>query len=69
LDEATVNIGGELTGSAMPRLNALMNDLQGNSRQLKRVLEVMEASPQSMVFGRPPARPGPGEAGFVSPGK
>ncbi|HQW20969.1 MAG TPA: MlaD family protein [Rhodocyclaceae bacterium] len=69
LDEVVVRAGGELSGSSLPRLNALMSDLQGNSHQLKRVLEVLEASPQSMIFGRPPARPGPGEAGFVNPGK
>ena len=69
LDEVTVRVGGELSSSSVPRFNALMRDLQGNSLQLKRVLEVLEESPQSVIFGRPPAHPGPGEAGFVSPGK
>lgn len=69
LDGIVVRAGGELNGTTLPQFNALMADLQGNSRQLQRVLELLEASPQSVVFGRAPARPGPGEAGFVEPGR
>jgi phospholipid/cholesterol/gamma-HCH transport system substrate-binding protein len=37
------------------------------SRQLNRVLQMLEESPQSIVFGPPRHAPGPGEAGFVAP--
>lgn len=68
LDGIVVRAGGELSATTLPQFNALMADLQGNSQQLKRVLELLEASPQSVVFGRAPARPGPGESGFVESG-
>lgn len=68
LDGIVVRAGGELSATTLPQFNALMADLQGNSQQLKRVLELLEASPQSVVFGRAPARPGPGESGFAEPG-
>ncbi|MEF8712630.1 MAG: MlaD family protein [Accumulibacter sp.] len=49
------------------RLNGVGSDLSGNSRQLNRVLQMLEESPQSLVFGPPASAPGPGEAGFVAP--
>jgi phospholipid/cholesterol/gamma-HCH transport system substrate-binding protein len=51
----------------IPRLNDLSADLSSSSRQLNRVLQMLEDSPQSLIFGRPKALPGPGEPGFVAP--
>ncbi len=51
----------------IPRLNDLSADLSSSSRQLNRVLQMLEDSPQSLIFGRPKALPGPGEPGFVVP--
>jgi hypothetical protein len=31
------------------------------------VLQMLEESPQSLLFGPPQQAPGPGEAGFVAP--
>ena len=45
----------------IPRLNDLSADLSSSSRQLNRVLQMLEDSPQSLIFGRPKALPGPGE--------
>mgnify|MGYP000918955573 FL=1 len=50
-----------------PRLNELGSELSANSRQLQRVLQLLEESPQSLVFGSPKHPPGPGEAGFTAP--
>lgn len=50
-----------------PRLSDLAGELTTTSRELSRVLRVLEESPQSLVFGHQRA-PGPGEAGFVAPG-
>jgi phospholipid/cholesterol/gamma-HCH transport system substrate-binding protein len=36
------------------------------SRQLSRVLRIVEDSPQSLVFGAPALPPGPGEPGVDS---
>ncbi|WP_153108764.1 MlaD family protein [Propionivibrio limicola] len=52
--------------SLVPRLNALSDELSASSQQLNRVLQMVEESPQSLIFGRQNP-PGPGEAGFVAP--
>jgi len=47
-----------------PRLGELSAELGSNSRQLNRVLRMLEESPQSLLFGRQAPAPGPGEPGF-----
>lgn len=59
--------GGNGVAGVAPRLNDLAADLSTSSRQLGRLLNVLEASPQSVLFGAPVASPGPGEGGFVAP--
>lgn len=54
-------------GALAPRLNELGSELSTSSRQLNRVLQMLEESPQSLIFGVPQPAPGPGEAGFVAP--
>jgi len=51
----------------IPRLNDLSADLSSSSHQLNRVLQMLEDSPQSLLFGRPRPAPGPAEAGFIAP--
>lgn len=65
-----VAMGDPATGGAgalVPRLTELSGDLTANSRQLNRVLHMLEESPQSLIFGSPQLPPGPGESGFVAP--
>ncbi len=50
-----------------PRLNDLGRELSSTSRQMNRVLQLLEESPQSLIFGLPPPIPGPGEPGFFVP--
>jgi phospholipid/cholesterol/gamma-HCH transport system substrate-binding protein len=52
----------------MPRLNELATDFSMTSRQLSRVLRILEDTPQGMVFGAPALPPGPGEPGFSANG-
>jgi phospholipid/cholesterol/gamma-HCH transport system substrate-binding protein len=54
-------------GELAPRVNHMAQELGGASRQLKRVLTLLEDSPQSVIFGSPPVIPGPGEPGFSAP--
>lgn len=64
-------LGDSSTGGAgalVPRLNELSAELSSNSHQLNRVLQMLEDSPQSLIFGHQKSMPGPGEAGFVAPG-
>ncbi len=62
---ATQNAAGDLT----PRANALLDELARNSRNLDRLLSELNERPAGLVFGRPPARPGPGEPGYSEPAR
>ena len=59
--------GGGGAAELVPRLNELSGELSNSSRQLNRVLQRLEESPQSLIFGAPTPPPGPGERGFVVP--
>ena len=52
----------------LPRLNALVDELHKETRALDRLLNALGEHPQSIVFGAPPGRPGPGEKGFSAGG-
>jgi phospholipid/cholesterol/gamma-HCH transport system substrate-binding protein len=52
----------------LPRLNALVEDLHKETRALDRLLTAIGEHPQSIVFGAPPGKPGPGERGFSAGG-
>jgi phospholipid/cholesterol/gamma-HCH transport system substrate-binding protein len=48
----------------LPRFNALVEQLQRDTRALDRVLNTLGDNPQSFVFGAQRGKPGPGESGF-----
>lgn len=54
-------LGAEANTKTLPRINGLLKELEQNSRALNRVLENMDEAPQSVIFGRVPPPPGPGE--------
>jgi phospholipid/cholesterol/gamma-HCH transport system substrate-binding protein len=58
----TARVAGEDT---VPRMNVLIDDLSRESRTLGRVANTLGDNPQSIVFGLPPGKPGPGEPGFA----
>lgn len=64
LDALSGRAGGELLHTTLPRANLLLRELASNSRQMSRVLDQIEQSPNALIFGRGAPRPGPGEAGF-----
>jgi phospholipid/cholesterol/gamma-HCH transport system substrate-binding protein len=49
----------------VPRVNVLADDLSRESRTLGRVANNLGDNPQSVIFGTPPGKPGPGEPGFA----
>ena len=70
-DKFDVAIGDPSASGAsalMPRLNELATDFSMTSRQLSRVLRILEDTAQGMVFGAPALPPGPGEPGFSASG-
>ena len=53
----------------LPRFNALVEQLNRDTRALDRVLNALDENPQSFVFGAPRRKPGPGEPGFMDGGR
>ena len=68
LDLTIGDASGSGVSALMPRLNELATDFSLTSRQLGRVLRLLEDTPQGLVFGVPSAQPGPGEPGFSRSG-
>jgi phospholipid/cholesterol/gamma-HCH transport system substrate-binding protein len=62
---ATQGVGGTVSTDLAPRMNALLEELTRNSRNLDRLLSGLNDQPQGLVFGRTPGKPGPGEAGYA----
>lgn len=54
----------QLQSSVLPEVNRMMDSLSRASRTFDRTLREIERAPQSLIFGAPPVRPGPGEPGF-----
>lgn len=49
----------------VPRVNVLVEDVSRETRTLGRVANTLGDNPQSILFGTPPGKPGPGEPGFA----
>ena len=62
---ATQGAAGDIT----PRANVLLEEIARNSRNLDRLLSELNEQPAGLVFGRSPARPGPGEPGYTEPAR
>jgi phospholipid/cholesterol/gamma-HCH transport system substrate-binding protein len=57
-------IGQGLTHDTLPRINAAADEASRVSRQVARLADDLDEQPHSLVFGRSPLPPGPGEPGF-----
>lgn len=70
VDTAGTNFGSVTGGielESLPRVNALADETRSSMRTLNRTLKNLDDHPQSILFGSPSMRPGPGEPGFVAP--
>ncbi len=65
IGNATQNAAGDIT----PRATQLLEEIARNSRNLDRLLLELNEQPAGLVFGRSPARPGPGEPGYSEPAR
>lgn len=66
LGRAGEAVGEAVIGVALPRVGDLLEDLSRSVRTLDRVLDDFQQQPQSLLFGRRPRTPGPGEPGFTT---
>lgn len=67
VDHGTAVTDG-LANETLPRVNALLDDIQHSAHSLDRLVDRLEQQPHSLIFGRDPAPPGPGEPGFQARG-
>ena len=61
------NLGENLQTETLPKIGELANDVRHTLRTLNKTLEDINERPQELLFGKPAAAPGPGEAGFSYP--
>lgn len=64
VEVSTRNIESALVGPVARTGPPLIDELDATTRSLQRVLRLFEEQPQSVLFGRHPVPPGPGESGF-----
>ncbi|RFU47167.1 MlaD family protein [Paraburkholderia sp. DHOC27] len=63
LQELSSRVGYE----TLPRVNSLTDDVRSAVHSVDHAADVLGTSPHSLLFGAPPAAPGPGEPGFTWP--
>ena len=66
---ASQGASNSVSGDMTPRMNALLEELSRNSRNLDRLLSDLNEQPAGLVFGRPSGKPGPGESGYSEAAK
>lgn len=64
IEQTTAELGGNLNTETLPRIHELTHQLNRDAQSLNRLMETLEQHPQSAIFGKPVAQPGPGEKGF-----
>jgi phospholipid/cholesterol/gamma-HCH transport system substrate-binding protein len=62
-------VSDHLNAETLPRVDALMTEVAAATRRLDRLLDTLNDAPQAVLFGAAPAKPGPGETGFVAPAR
>lgn len=59
-------MAAQIDQTTTPQLNALLVRLRALSTRLEALIEQLQKTPQSLILGSAPARPGPGESGNQS---
>lgn len=67
LADSGKTVGDVVTETTLPKINQLLSELQSTSSQVKRVAEMLENEPQSLLLGPDRPLPGPGEPGYEEP--
>ncbi|MSQ55762.1 MAG: MCE family protein [Betaproteobacteria bacterium] len=64
LSEEALGTTGAIRNETLPRTHALAEAVEQGANRIGRLAYELERRPQSVLWGRPGVRPGPGEAGF-----
>jgi phospholipid/cholesterol/gamma-HCH transport system substrate-binding protein len=64
LQHSSSDLTGRINEDTLPRLNQLTFHLTKNAKRMETLMQELEQNPQSLIFGKPQAVPGPGEPGF-----
>ncbi|MEA3117594.1 MAG: phospholipid/cholesterol/gamma-HCH transport system substrate-binding protein [Paraburkholderia sp.] len=67
MDASLQSMSARVEYDTLPRVNALVDDLDGAARSIDRAAAVFSTSPRSVLFGVGAPAPGPGEPGFAWP--
>jgi phospholipid/cholesterol/gamma-HCH transport system substrate-binding protein len=67
--EALVATATTLNATTLPRVHRVSDDTSTTMRQATHVFNAFNDNPQSLIYGGGPTPPGPGEPGFVAPGR
>lgn len=65
--DASGQAGEVLAQETLPRINALVEELEQTADNLGELVRTIERNPQSLLFGPPKQPPAPGERGHRSP--
>lgn len=60
---------GQVQQQALPKTSLLADEARSTLRNLNQTVSTFGEQPQSILFGTPKLAPGPGEPGFVAPGR
>ncbi|HTK00623.1 MAG TPA: MCE family protein, partial [Bordetella sp.] len=58
-----------LSNETLPAVSGMANQVNATARNVSSTVRRVGDTPQSIIFGAPPPRPGPGEAGFQGFGR
>jgi phospholipid/cholesterol/gamma-HCH transport system substrate-binding protein len=58
-----------LSNETLPAVSGMANQVNATARNVSSTVRRVGDTPQSIIFGAPPPRPGPGEAGFEGFGR
>lgn len=62
-------ISDNLQSDTLPKLSSLAGEAGESMRSFNQTMLELKEHPQNLLFGKPAAAPGPGEAGFAAPKK
>jgi phospholipid/cholesterol/gamma-HCH transport system substrate-binding protein len=66
---AFVSTANTFNTTTLPRLHRVSDDTSSAVRQATRTFNAFSDNPQALIYGGGPIPPGPGEPGFVAPGR